>query len=295
MVFRVLDFHNWNIDYVNVINTGLVLSFLFTIRFFLMRAIRGKADIIDINQRRWMNRVNNAVTAFLMLSLIFIWAPQLESFAISVTAFSVALVLIFKELLMCFTGSFMRGSGQAFEIGDWIDVDGLTGEILRISALSILIEEVDVKGKTYQYTGRTTSIPNSKFLSSNVMNLNFLKHYIYYDIDLHIKTEDYPITDALENLKHIIEIHFAPHRTLATRYNRIVERKTAVDFCDADPQYFLYSEADGFVMFRVRLFVPTNQAIHIASLVTRDFLDMVYKKNFLDFSYGKDLDSTKAE
>lgn len=262
-----------------IVTSLIVFGLLLLVRYFLMRAIRGKSEILDIMQRRWMNRVSNSMTVLLCLCFIFIWAPQLQSFALSITAFSVAIMIGLKELVMCLTGGFLRASSQSFEVGDWVEVDDITGEVLKVNALSFLLEEIQAADKTYQFTGRTISVPNSSFLAKNVINLNFIKHYIYYDVDMSFCPKEYPIEDAMYHLKQIAEKHFSPHRALSIRYNRIVERKTAVDFCDPEPQIFLSMQKDGFVSLNVRLFLPTQQAAHLGTKIIQDFLSVIYHRH----------------
>ena len=258
-----------------LITTLVTIAFIFILRSVLIRMVRGRAEIMVKAQRRWINRINNTATILILIIPILIWAPQLHTFALSLTAFAVALVLTTKEILMCLTGGFLRATTHPFEIGDWITIDGCTGEVMRVDALTVMIEEIDVTTKTYQFTGRTIFIPNSKFLSHNVENNNFIKQYIYYDIPIVIKYFDFNFVMIMEQLELITEKYFLPYRDVATRFNRKVEKKVAVDFADAEPQFFLNTTDIGNIKFTVRLFVPTQQASYIAKNITRDFLSFV--------------------
>ncbi|MCB9988396.1 MAG: mechanosensitive ion channel family protein [Rhodospirillales bacterium] len=253
----------------------IIVAFLI-LRSLLVHFLKGKTEILDKEQRRWINRVNNGTTIAIALGLILIWAPQLHTFALSLTAVAVAIVLTTKELLMCLTGGFLRASNKTFDIGDWITISGVTGEVMRISAMTTLLEEIDVTGKNYQYTGKTIQIPNSKFLTEHVQNGNFTKSHIYHDVPVTVQYADLSPQILMNELKAITEKHFADYHDAAIKLNKRVERKAGVDFPDPEPQFFLKTTDIGHNTFTVRLFIPTIKANQIGADITLDFLAFVH-------------------
>jgi len=259
------------------ITTVLLIAGVVLLRYFLSHFVRGKSEILDKEQRRWLNHINNGTTILVLLGLILIWTPQIHTFALSLTAFAVAVVLSTKELLMCITGGFLRATTKPFDIGDWITVDDLTGEVMRITTMATVVEEIDMAGETYQFTGQTIQIPNSKFLSINVENANFIKNHVYYDIPITVQYADLDPQKLMKQLQNITTKHFAPFRDEATKFNKKVEKVAAVDFADPEPQYFLKTTDSGHFVYTVRLFVPTLKAVQIGTSITQDFLSYVYK------------------
>ena len=259
-----------------IITTILVVAAIFLLRYFLTKFVKGRVEIYDEDQRRWLNRINNGTVLLILVSLVFIWAPQIQTFALSLTAFAVAVVLTIRELLMCLTGGFLRATSKPFEVGDWITVDGMTGEVMQITALATTIEEIDTAHRSYQFTGRTIQIPNSRFLTSNAENANFIKSYVYQDIPITVQYGDLDPTLLMDELQTIAERYFAPYREEAVRFNKKVEKKVALDFEDPEPQFFLRTREDGHNIFTVRMFIPTKKTAEISTNVTRDFLKFVY-------------------
>ncbi len=265
---------NWFIN--GSMTSILVIIALIVLRYALVRIIRGKKEILDKDARRWINRINNGISITVLIALVFIWAPQLHTFALSLTAVAVAVVLITKELLMCLTGGLLRASTKPFDIGDWVKINDTTGEVMRITAMTTLVQEVDTKTLSYQFSGRTVQIPNSMFLSINVENLNFLKDYIYQDIPITVQYADLDPAILMLQLKKITEDYFSPYREAAIKFNKRVEKKSAVDFSDADPQFFLKTTDAGHYIFTVRSLMPTRKAALIAADITCDFLSYVH-------------------
>lgn len=259
-----------------LVTTVIAVLVILAGRHFLIRLVKGKAEILDKDQRRWINRINNGTTILVLICLVFIWAPQLQTFALSLTAIAVAVVLTTKEILMCLTGGFLRASTKPFDIGDWIKVDDLTGEVMSVTALATTVQEIDTSGGTYQFTGRSVQIPNSVFLSDNVENAEFLKEYLYHDVRVTVDCAGLDPAELMAELQRITEEYFAPLRSEAVEFNKSVEKKSAVDFADPEPQIFIQTTDIGHVTYTIRIFVPTKQAAHIGTSLTRDFIGHVY-------------------
>lgn len=263
--------------------TSLVLiGIVLFVRRILIRRVWSDAEVLSKDQRRWITRIKNISVFVLIIGLILIWAPQLHTFALSLAAFTVAVVVATKEMILCLMGAIMRVTSQPFRVGDWITIDGTTGEVVDLDAFAFRIQEVDAKSKTYAFTGRTVSVPNSKLFSSNVENANFFKTYLFEDIRISVPAADTDPTAATAALAEIAEKHFSPLRADALSFNRKIRRRSGVNIGQAEPAYDLVTTDSGHYVFLARLFLPTGSAAKIRSAITRDFLAYVHKNRPTD-------------
>lgn len=260
-----------------IITSLVVIVGVVAIRAFLIRYIRKDSEILERDQRQWIIRIKNTSVALIFVALVFLWAPQLHTFAISIAAFAVALVIASKELIMCLMGALLRASNQPFNVGEWVTIDGVTGEVVDFDALAFRLQEVDMDGKTYQYTGRIITIPNSKLFTANIENSNFFRNYIYEDVRVTVQFTDIDPAIAMKILKEISERYFAPHRKKAFEFNKTLRRKAGLDIGMAEPVYDLTTSELGHYQFHVRLFVPTSLASGIGADISRDFLSRIHK------------------
>lgn len=256
-----------------IINSIVLLTFVFSIRFFLIRSVKRRSIIISKEQRQWINHIRAASFVLVLIGLAFIWAPHLHTFAISIAAFAVALVIATKEMILCLMGALVRVTTQPFHIGDWITIDGVTGEVIEINAFSTNIQEVYIKNNSFHFTGRTIQIPHSKFFTSNIENSNFNKEFIYTDFTIPIQIGDFSVHELLDALVLISDRYYAPFREQSFAYRRKVENKAFIDIPDPEP-LILTMKPDAYtVSFKVRAFVPTREAELYSHRVIRDFMD----------------------
>lgn len=253
-----------------------IVAVLSAVRYFLVHQIRRRSEFLSKDQRLWMSRAKNGSVLLIALGLVSIWWPELREFALSIAAAAVALVIATKELILCFSGSVLKAGSGAFGIGDWIEVGDLRGEVIEQNMLSTTIQELDTENNSYEYTGKTITIPNSIFLSQSVKNMNFMKRYVYHRFT--IVTD--PVLDPFEAKEWIlqrIDTYSESFIDIARRYNALIEKRAGVDIPGAEPRIRVRTTDAGKNEFTVIVFCPTSQAVAMEQRVTRDFMRFLYK------------------
>lgn len=249
----------------------LLIVGLMVARALIVRFIRRKVEVPPHLQRRWIANVKNLFLFLLVIGLVLIWAPQLRTFALSLTAVAVAIVVATKELILCFSGSFMRASSRAFSVGDWIEVAGVRGEVTDYNIFVTTLQEIGGGGQGYHYTGRTVVVPNSAFLTSPIRNHNFLRAYTFHTFHLTVE----PTLNLFrheDRIRAVVERHFAPFRAEAQTFNAQIERRTGVDLNEAEPGILFGTTDLGRYRATVTLFVPTRQAEALEHAIVREVM-----------------------
>lgn len=135
------------------------------------RALRSRDDLSAQVARRWTANVRNALILIAIVGLLLIWAPQLRTFALSVTAVAVAIVIATKELILCLSGSAFRTFTRAYSIGDIVQIGSHRGEVVDISLLSTTLRETEQREGSIQATTNTAIIPHSLLFSQSIRML----------------------------------------------------------------------------------------------------------------------------
>ena len=256
------------------VNTRLLISLGITLGGFALRTlalhlIRGRQAVLSDSRRKWMVTVRNVLNALVMLGLFIVWAPEVEEFALSITAFVVALVIATKELILCLSGSTWRRTSRAFDVGDWVEIGGHSGEVVDETLFVTQLQEIEKR--EYRYTGRTVAVPNSLLLTQPVINHNFRKRFLEHEFTLHVPA-DAPALGIREAILAALAAEFATFDTIARRYAGIIEKRAGVKLPDPAPTVRIETNIYGIIAFRCALFCPRDRAAELEQVAARAML-----------------------
>ncbi len=239
------------------------------LRWILLRVVRRDTAIVSDRQRRWMLAIRNVASFVAIVGLTFLWASELEDFILSIAAFSVAIVIASKEVVMCLAGGFLRQASGAFTAGDWIEVGPHSGEVVEILATSTQLQEFDRVG--FEHTGRLITVPNSLFLSSPVINHSFRKRFIFHEFA--ITAEPHPdVAGGREAILATLAEELAPVEDVALRYHAMVERRTGIKLPAAGAEVRIRTTDFAKIRYEIRLFCPRERAAALEQSVMRAWL-----------------------
>jgi small-conductance mechanosensitive channel len=256
-----------------VASLALVLILLLA-RLAAGHAIRSRTDAPLHLQRRWTANIRNLLVFLGLVGLVMIWAPQLRTFALSLTAVAVAVVIATKELILCFSGSFMRASSRAFTVGDWIEVGGVRGEVIDHNLFVTTVHEFEPG--SFSYTGRTAIVPNSTLLSQVIRNDSPTRDHAYHRFALTVdpSVDVYARRAAIEAL---VERRHAAFTDEAARANEAIERQFGVDLPDALVRVDFRTSDLGKYRIIVTLFCATRSADALENDVTCDIMSFLHE------------------
>ncbi|MCW8328707.1 mechanosensitive ion channel family protein [Photobacterium sp. SDRW27] len=249
----------------------LIIAFVLMIRRLTITQIRSDTNFLSEKQRKWISRTKNGTFTLVLLTLFILWQSEISEFALSLTAIAVAVVVASKEIILCFTGSIQRASSRSFQIGDWIEVGSLCGEVIEHNLMATVIQEIDLHHGQYHYTGKTATIPNSMFFSVPVKNLNFMKRYVYHNFSITIR-ETVNLYPMLPIMLAKIDDHSEDFIDVAKRYNHVIERHAGVDLPGAEPHIHITTTNTGEQLVHFMLFCPTERASELEQLIREDFM-----------------------
>jgi small-conductance mechanosensitive channel len=268
----------WGIDIaaMPILDLGaslaLILSLL-VVRFIAGHAIRSRTEAAPHLQRRWTASVRNLLLVVAFIGLVLIWAPQLRTLALSLTAVAVALVVATKELILCVSGSILRASSRAFAVGDWIEVGGVRGEVIDHNLLVTTLHEFEPRA--FGYTGRTAVVPNSALLSQTLRNDSQTREHAYHAFSLTSEPE-VDVFAHRAKIEEIVARLYAPYAREAARANAAVERRFGVDLVDALLRVRFATTDLGKYRIEITAFCPTKLAQGLENDITCEVMSHLH-------------------
>lgn len=262
-----------------VVATILLAVAAFAGRELATRAIRRGRDVLSEQQRRRIFYVRGAFNLFFAVGLVAIWLAQLQSLVLSLTAVVVAVVIATKELILCVSGFVLRAGARLYSVGDWIEVNGIRGEVVEYSVLSTTLLELEPPVNGHVYTGRSVVLPNSLLLLHPVRNENFARNYVFHRFVLTVGAGVDAQAGRVWLQQRAAEL-CRPFAAVARRYNALLERKLGVGMPGPAPVIVVSTTDVGNVQFSVLLFCPTGRSLELEQALTTEFLARVAARDF---------------
>lgn len=255
--------------------TVLLIAAVAVARSVIARRIAHRENVPEERRRRDLFYMRSGLSLVLVIGLFMVWIGQIQSVLLSLTAVTVAIVIATKELLMCVSGFLLRTTGKLFSVGDWIECNGMRGEVTDLTLLSTTLLELDTGARGYGFTGRTFILPNSVFLSHPVHRENLGRNFVSHRFAVTLET---PVNApaAAEWLRQragdVCSAFLAEARAQRVK----AERRLGVTLGDAEPAVTVTTTDIGKIQFQVALFCPAAKAVALEQEITADFLAAVH-------------------
>ncbi len=256
---------------VRVLVTSLLIALIAVARSVIAGRIRNRDNVSEERRRRDLFYMRSGLSVVLVIGLFMIWIGQIQSVLLSLTAVTVAIVIATKELLMCVSGFLLRTTGKLFSVGDWIECNGMRGEVTDLTLLSTTLLELDAGARGYGFTGRTFILPNSVFLSHSVHRENIGRNFVSHRFAITLETSP-DAGAAVEWLRQRAGAACSAFLEEARAQRVKAERRLGVTLGDAEPAVTITTTDIGKVQFQVALFCPAAQAVALEQEITADFL-----------------------
>lgn len=267
---------NWapfsnSVIFPDIVKSLILLAVVLIGRLVLMRAVTHSTSLTVEIKRRWILMIRNVVAAVFVVGLAFIWAHELSTFAVSLVAIAVALVLATKELILCFSGTVLRAGSNAYTLGDRIEIGGTRGNVIDQNVLATTVLEIGPGHSSSQYTGRAVVFPNSLLLAHPVINETYMKAYLVQVLTIPLTMED----DWQTAEKLLLEIAMSecgPFMEEARIHMKQLEGKAWLDAPSVEPRVSIHLPEPGRIDLLLRIPSPAHRTSRLEQAILRRFL-----------------------
>ncbi len=186
------------------VSSLILILVMITLRHVIKRLIQRNTGLSEDVRRAWLARTRNLTVGVAIAGLFFIWLPALHTFALSITAVALALVVATKELLLCISGTVLRAINRPFRMGDWIAIGEYKAEVSDETMFATTLEETTRDSHKRDYTGRTLTVPNSLLLTMAITNHQFLKRWHFLESAV-VLEPDVDMLAAMDDIERAIQ------------------------------------------------------------------------------------------
>jgi small-conductance mechanosensitive channel len=158
---------------------------------------RLRMDRRQIEALRTVTRVSSQILALFLIVLVLIGPPsQLGTFlGLAGAGLTVAL----KDFIVGFVGWFVLMGKHGIRLGDWVEINGVTGEVVEIGPFHTVLLETGNWTDSGHPTGRRVTFTNSFAIEGHYFNFSTTGQWMWDEVQLVIPAgkDPYPLVDAL--------------------------------------------------------------------------------------------------
>jgi small-conductance mechanosensitive channel len=177
---------------------AILLLGLFFDQWIASLLARTKLDRRQVETLRGVTRVTLQVVGVLFILLvIFGPPPNLGTFlGLAGAGLTVAL----KDFIVGFIGWFVLMGKNGIRLGDWVEINGVTGEVAELGMFHTVLLETGNWTDSGHPTGRRVTFTNSYAIEGHYFNFSTSGQWLWDELQVVLPTghDPYPIVDAMK-------------------------------------------------------------------------------------------------
>lgn len=182
---------------------AILLVGLFFDQWIASLLARTKLDRRQIETLRGVTRVSlQVVGVVFILFVIFGPPPNLATFlGLAGAGLTVAL----KDFIVGFFGWFVLMGRNGIRLGDWVEINGVTGEVVELGMFHTVLLETGNWTDSGHPTGRRVTFTNSYAIEGHYFNFSTSGQWLWDELTVVLPSghDPYPIVDAMK--KKVVE------------------------------------------------------------------------------------------
>jgi hypothetical protein len=159
---------------------------------------RTKLDRRQQQNLRTVSRVALQVVALLLIVLVIVGIPgQVGTFVGLATA---GLTVALKDFIVGFIGWFVLMGKNGMRLGDWVEINGVTGEVVEIGPFHTVLLETGNWTDSGHPTGRRVTFTNSFAIEGHYFNFSTSGQWLWDELQVVLPAgqDPYPMVEAIQ-------------------------------------------------------------------------------------------------
>src|SRR5579864_8046335 len=160
-------------------------------------------DRRQLETLRTVTRVTVQILAVLLILLVIFGPPTQLGTILGLAGAGLTVAL--KDFIVGFLGWFVLMGKNGIRLGDWVEINGVTGEVVELGMFHTVLLETGNWTNYRHTTGRRVTFTNSFAIEGHYFNFSTSGQWLWDELQVVLPTgqDPYPIADAIQ--KNITE------------------------------------------------------------------------------------------
>jgi small-conductance mechanosensitive channel len=230
-------------------------------------------DRRQVGTLRTVTRVSVQIVAVLFILLVIFGPPtQLGTFlGLAGAGLTVAL----KDFIVGFLGWFVLMGKNGIRLGDWVEINGVTGEVVELGMFHTVLLETGNWTDSGHPTGRRVTFTNSFAIEGHYFNFSTSGQWLWDELQvvLPMGVDPYPIIDAIQ--KKVLEATSESSRQAEEEWKTAAHSRAAVALSAAPA--INVKPVIGGVEIAVRYVARANERYQLRAKLYQAAVDLLAK------------------
>jgi small-conductance mechanosensitive channel len=164
---------------------------------------RMSMDRRQVETLRTVTRVTVQIVAVLFILLVIFGPPTQLGTILGLAGAGLTVAL--KDFIVGFLGWFVLMGKNGIRLGDWVEINGVTGEVVELGMFHTVLLETGNWTDSGHPTGRRVTFTNSFAIEGHYFNFSTSGQWLWDELQVVLPTgqDPYPIVDAIQ--KKVLE------------------------------------------------------------------------------------------
>jgi small-conductance mechanosensitive channel len=236
-------------------------------------AFRDQKDRRRMHQQRFLGILAVRLAAGLLILLIVFGPPSQVPTIIGLA--TAGLTVALKDFLLAFLGWFLLMGGNGVRVGDWVEINGVGGEVIEVGLFKTVLLEMGNWTNTGHPTGRRVSFMNGYAIEGHYFNFSTAGQWLWDELQVTVPATGDPYGTA-QRIRELVEKETEAEAQLAEQdWERITKQYGTRSF-SAKPAVDLRPAQNGLEI-QVRYITRGPQRYEVKSRLFRQIVDVLHE------------------
>jgi len=265
-----------SVFWILVIAIVVVLSDLLVSGFFI-KHVPDRKRFLTL---RSVVMVSTRVLGIILVLLVIFGVPN--QFATALALAGAGLTVALKDFIVGFFGWFVLMGSNGIRPGDWVEINGVGGEVLEVGLLRTVLLETGDWSDAGHPTGRKVTFVNSFAIEGHYFNFSTSGQWMWDELQVEVPGDQdpYPVADEIKKI--VAKETDANARVAEKEWERVTLSHGSTAF-KAEPAMNLRPK-NGGVSVAVRYITRANERHELRARLYRSVLELLHSRKIPEAS-----------